>query len=250
MKGLGKDLALVAFGLLLGVGYTALAQTLRLEATVGVSQHALAPEGSWHYSGFPTNNKLLAGSYTVGLQWMPIKRDVWSFGLRGGYADLGKVKANNEFPIHEDWTNKDARVNPSCNKTTLDGCTGRFEGQGTTRGIYLGIVAERDFGGGVALGGELGAYHYKASWKARNVMVLDDYRDEFKPLVWDGFVWNEADSKHTTPYIGAHARWHYLLIAGRIYGNVHASRSEVNPGFIGMTDGIVWSFLVGLSLPL
>lgn len=237
-------------GIITAIGITSQAQSLRLELSAGISKHALAPEGTWWYSGFDTNAKLVTPGYTAGLLWTPIKKGDWLLGARVGYADLGRVRATNSFPVYEDGTHRDARVNPSCNRTTLEGCTGKFDGSGKTKGWYLGPAFERDFGGGVALGGEIGVYRYRSAWVAGNVRIEDGNGGEFIPPAFDGFTWNSANGEHTTSYVGANARWNYLYVYARRYSMVHASQVEVSHDFIGMTSGPVWTVMVGLSIPL
>lgn len=219
------------------------AQT-RLEIAAGFTKHKLAPEGAWHYDGFETDTRLLVGSYAVGLLWTPIKAGDWLIGARGGYANLGKVHAMNSFPIFERGPG-DARINPVCDRATLYGCTGRFNGTGTTKGWYLGPAIERNFGS-VAVGAEAGAYIYHSNWIARDLRVVDGGQ-EFIPPMWEGFVWDSAKGQHITPYVGANARWNNFFVSGRYYSQVHAARTELHPDFIGMTSGPVWSVMAGLS---
>lgn len=236
-------------GLIGGLGAVGHSQTLRLEATTGVTKHHLAPEGAWHYSGFETNNKLLVGSYQVGLLWLPIKSGDWSLGVRGAYADLGKVRASNSFPVIEDRSSADARVNPICDRSTLHGCTGRFDGIGKTKGWSIGPALERDFGGGVSVGIEAGAYIYWSNWRASNIRVVDG-RDEFTPPMWQNFTWDSAKGQHVTSYVGGNARWHNLFFSARLYSQVHAADTAKCNDCIGMTSGPIWSAMAGISIAL
>lgn len=230
-------------GGLTGAGQT---QTLRLELGAGIADHTLAPEGSWWYEGYETKTKLTTPSHQVGLIWTPIQRGAWSIGGRLGYANLGTVQSWNSFPIFEDYSDKDHRVNPNCNKENLHGCVGAYNGQGKSSGYYLGPVIERDFSG-VALGAEFGGYRYKSAWTADSVRGVEP---DGTPFCAFGGDWDAARAYHWTSYIGAHARWQWLQISVRRYSNVHASRAEVDPMFVGMTSGPVWTVLAGLSIPL
>ena len=221
------------------------AQTLRLELGAGVATHQLAPEGSWWYDGFQTKTKLLTSAYQVGMLWTPIKSGAWSFGGRAGYANLGTVQSWNSFPIFEDGSHRDSRVNPNCNKHTLEGCVGAYNGQGKASGYYFGPAAERDFGGGVAIGGEVGAIKYKSAWTADQVRGVES---DGEPFCAFGGDWDYARGYHWTSYIGAHARWQWLQISARRYSSVMASRAEINPMFVGMTSGPVWTVMLGASI--
>lgn len=249
IAGAGVLLILEAALILCGVAMAQIGwsnQAPRFELTTGFTKHKLAPEGAWHYEGFETDTKLFVGSYQAGLLWLPIKHGDWGYGFRIGYADLGKIRASNSFPIYEDYSNADARVNPVCNRSTLEGCVGKFDGEGKTRGWYIGPAVERDFGGGVGIGLEVGAYIYHSNWTVGNLRVVDG--DEFVPAVWEGFKWDSAKGQHITSYVGANVRWQNLFIAGRYYSQVHAARTDLNPAYIGMTSGPVWSLMAGISV--
>lgn len=234
-------------GLITAVGITSQAQSLRLELDAGVAGHTLGPESSWWYKNYTTNTKLLTSAYQIGALWTPIKSGAWSYGGRVGYANLGTVQSWNSFPIFEDGTQRDNRVNPNCNRQTLEGCIGAYNGQGKASGYYLGPVAERDFGGGVALGAEIGVYRYKSAWTVDSVRAVDG---DGEPFCTFGGPWDYARGYHATSYIGAHARWEWLQFSARMYSNVHASRVDVHKDFVGMTSGPVWTLMLGLSIPL
>ena len=219
----------------------------RLEGNIGLATHQLAPEGSWWYEGFDTKTKLVTGSYSLGLLWTPIKSGSWSYGGRAGYANLGTVQSWNSFPIFEDGSHRDSRVNSNCNHSNLEGCVGAYNGQGKASGYYFGPVAERDFGGGVAIGGEIGAYKYKSSWTADSVRAVETNGE---PWCVFGGDWDLARGHHWTSYLGAHARWEWLQISARRYSSIKASRTDAHPDFVGMTNGPVWTVMVGVSVGL
>lgn len=223
------------------------AAPVRVELGVGIARSSLAPEGSWWYDGFDTKTKLTTLSHKAGLMWAPLKSGAWSYGGRVGYANLGTVQSWNSFPIFEDGTRRDSRVNPNCNHSNLEGCVGAYNGQGKASGYYLGPVAERDFGGGVAIGGEIGAIKYKSSWTADSVRAVDA---NGQPWCTFGGDWDLARGYHWTSYIGAHARWEWLQFEVRRYSSIGASRAEINPMFVGMTSGAVWTAQVGVSIQL
>lgn len=245
-----KQSLLVLSGLLVGyiggMGAIGHSQTLRLELNAGIATHALAPEGSWWYEGFDTKTKLTTGSYSAGAIWTPIKRGDWTFGGRVGYANLGTVQSWNSFPIFEDGTHRDARVNPNCNHANLEGCTGAYNGQGKASGYYLGPVAEKNFGG-FSVGGEFGVFKYKSSWTADSVRGVDA---NGQPWCTFGGDWDLARAEHVTSYLGAHLRIDWLQVSARRYSSVIASRASVDPMFVGMTSGPVWTVMVGASIPL
>lgn len=233
-------------GILGGMGAIGRADGLRLELGAGVSRYSLAPEGSWWYDGFDTKNKLVVRSYQAGLAWLPLKSGAWSYGAKVGYANLGTVQSWNSFPIFEDGTHRDSRVNPNCNRSNLEGCVGSYNGQGKSSGYYFGPAVERAFGGEVSLGAEVGVYSYKSSWTADSVRGIENGE------VWCAFGgdWDLARARHVTSYLGATARWEWLQLSARRYSSVHASRAEIDPMYVGLTSGPVWTVMVGLSIPI
>lgn len=240
--------ALLGFlGGMVAVGHS---QSLRFEMGAGLTQHQLAPEGSWWYDGFDKHTKLLVGSWKTGFLWTPIKSGEWDFGVRGGYADLGKTKAENSFPVFEDGSSRDARVNPNCDHATFSGCVGRFDGQGHTKGWYLGPALEYHLLPDMTLSAELGAYVYRSDWIAKSFRIVDPAGGDFTPVVMQGVVWNNAKATHVTPYIGGGFRFMWFTLDARFYNQVHASNMAVNKDFIGMTSGPVWSLMAGFSIPL
>lgn len=219
---------------------------LRLEATAGVAKHGLAPEGSWWYDGFETNNQLQTSAFAVGLLWTPWEWRGYRLGMRGGYSDLGTVKANNHFPIYEDGSIHDARVNSNCDRTTLSGCTGKYRGAGTTKGFYFGPAGERDFGP-VTLGAEVGLFMYRSKWVAINARGVDS-AGEFMPAGWDRTQWDQVRNDHGTWYAGVNARWNGWFVSYRHYANVRAADTSKGFEYVGLTSGPVWSLMVGASL--
>ena len=231
-----------------GIFTSAHAEGLRIEAGAGAARYELAPEGSWWYDGFKQDTDLHPGTWHVGLAWFPISRGAWKFGMRGGYADLGIVKATNQFPIYEHGGQADARNNPNCNRDTLEGCTGQFKGRQPTKGLYFGPALERSFGS-FSLGGDVGIFVYRSKWIATDVKGVDA-QGEFVPDAWVGYMQNEMDKTHTTWYAGANAKWKELFLQARRYGAVHAADTDKGPMYIGMTSGPVWTFTAGVSLEI
>jgi hypothetical protein len=233
-------------GLLGGMGAISHSSDVRFEMGAGVARHSLAPEGSWWYDGFDVKTKLTTSSYSFGVAWNPLHSGRWSYGARLGYANLGTVQSWNSFPIFEDFTEKDARVNANCDRETLHGCVGAYNGQGKSSGYYLGPVVERKVGD-LVLGGELGAFRYKSSWTADSVRAVEPNGD---PWCTFGGDWDYARGHHATSYVGAHARWEWVHVSVRRYSNIRASRTDVHKDFVGMTSGPVWTMQIGLSIPL
>jgi hypothetical protein len=220
---------------------------VRLELATGVAKHQLAPEGSWWYEGFQTNVRTRTSAFSVGLLWTPIERGRTRLGLRAGYSDLGRVTADNAFPIYEDWSMADARVNPNCDRATLAGCTGKYHGAGKAKGFYIGPALDRDFGG-LTLGVEGGLFLYRSEWVAINARAVDG-AGEFIPPGWDQIRWDHVRNHHGTWYGGLNARWRGLFVTWRRYSNVRAADTSKGFEYVGMTSGPVWSFMVGASLP-
>jgi hypothetical protein len=220
---------------------------LRLELATGVAKHRMAPEGSWWYEGFETNARIKTSAWSAGLLWTPIERGRLRLGARIGYSDLGRVTADNSFPIYENWTMADARVNPNCDRATLAGCTGKYHGAGKAKGFYFGPAAERDFGA-FTLGLEAGLFLYRSEWVAINTRAVDD-AGEFIPPGWDQIRWDHVRNHHGTWYTGLNARWRGLFVTWRHYSNVRAADTSKGFEYVGMTSGPVWSLMVGASLP-
>jgi hypothetical protein len=238
--------ALLITAALLAASATAHAE-LRLELAAGVARHRLAPEGSWWYDGFPTDVRLRTSAFTAGIAWTPLSWGKTRLGVRAGYSDLGRVTSDNSFPIHEDRSIHDSRVNPNCDRATLSGCNGRYQGSGKTRGFYFGPAVERDFGP-ITLGAEAGLYVYRSHWVAINWRAYDA-AGEFTPPGWDQIHWDHVRDEHGTWYTGLNARWNGLFVSWRHYANVRAGDTSKGPLYIGMTSGPLWSFMVGASLP-
>jgi len=242
---------LVAAGFLAGLSVALTINSysqIRIEGAAGVSKHSLAPEGSWWYDGFEKHTELNTPSWMLGVAYFPGHRSKWNLGLRGGYSDLGTVKASNQFPIHEDFSTADARVNPNCDRQTLSGCTGKFTGRGPTKGWYFGPVLERDFGDWT-LGAEVGAFYYHSKWVATEWKAVDS-QGEFIPDGWLGMQWNQIDKTHVTSYVGASVKWRSVFVLARRYSQVHAADTEKDSQLVGMTSGPVWSVMAGLSLEI
>ena len=215
----------------------------RIEGAYGVCKHSLANEGSWHYDGYEKNMQLRPACYQFGASWLR-QTGAWGTGLRLAYVDLGKVKADNEFPIVEDGGPDDHRVNNDCQYAKTGSyarCKGRFQGEGSTYGISLGPIVERNLGP-VTLGAETGVYSYRSSWVVRDGHVQCTSPDCSMSNTGE---WDYARGTHQTWYAGASARVHWLTVGVRRYANVHASQAAKNPGYIGMTSGPVWQFAVG-----
>jgi hypothetical protein len=228
---------------------------VRLEIGVGTAKHGLAEEGSWWYEGFQVDTKLKTSAFSVGILWTPIEMGKTRLGARIGYSDLGRITANNTFPIYEDWSSSDARVNPNCDRTTLAGCTGKYQGAGKAKGLYVGPVVERDFETGklwlepgkITLGLEGGLFFYRSEWVAINARAVDQH-GEFVPAGWDQIRWDHVRNDHGTWYVGLNARWNDLFVSWRRYSNVRASDTSKGFEYVGISSGPVWSVTIGASL--
>ena len=228
-------------GLLLAVGFTSIASDIRLEAAGGSCQHRLAPDASWSYrewGDYQTKMRLKPNCYQVGLSWLPWQRGATRYGIRIGYVDLGRIKADNEYPVDEQ-----AYFIAKETRTPVNSATARFQGTGGSRGFTAGFAAETPMGA-FHIGPEIGMAMLYARWHVQfpgfGAAVASGCRED----------WACADGWHATWYVGATARYQWLFVSYRRYMNVYTSQSEKNPLFVGPTTGPVDQVLVGISVPL
>jgi hypothetical protein len=210
---------------------------VRLEATAGVCKHGLAPDASWSYrewGNYENKMRLNPACYQLGVSYLPLDWDGVKVGIRGAFIDLGRVTADNTFPVDEPeyFRAKDTR-------TPVRSATGRFHGNGTHKGFSLGLAAEThwlvfDVGaeGGLAL--LRNTWHVNLPGMSAMVGCRED--------------WACADGNQITPYVGVNARYKMFYVSLRQYVSVHASNCEKNGLFIGLTSGSVRQLTAGVSL--
>lgn len=215
--------------------------SLRLEAMGGQCQHRLAPDSSWHYQygGYEINMPLRVRCLQLGLSVMPFGSGDLRWGFRVAYVDLGKIEANNTYPVNEQ-----AYFDAKDSGTEVQSETARFHGQGGARGLTLGLASEYRVWRHLRVGPEFGAAGLYTRWHTQF---------NHAQAVNEGCRTNDwacADGLHWTPYAGLTVRWEWLQVSARRYFNVLTSQSEKNPLFTGPTTGPVDSIMVGLSIPL
>lgn len=213
----------------------------RFEAGVGHCRHQLAPDASWSYrewGNYETKMNINPICYQVGVSYLPVEFDGVKVGFRASLVDLGRITANNSYPVNEQayFLAKDTR-------TAVQSDTGRFTGSGSSRGLTLGLAAETQKSG-LNIGAEVGLALLRNTWRVNfpnfGAANVTGCRTD----------WACADGNQITPYIGVNARWKYLFVSIRQYTSVHASQSEANPLFIGPTAGSVTQMTIGASVPL
>lgn len=215
--------------------------SLRLELMGGQCQHRLAVDASWHYEygGYETNMNLRPKCLQLGISVMPFKYRDLRWGFRVAYVDLGKIIADNTYPVDEleyfHAKDEGREVNSE---------TARFHAQGGARGLTIGLASEYPLWRELQVGPEIGAAGLYTTWHTQF---------NHAQAVNEGcrtVDWACADGLHWTVYAGVTVRWQWLMISARRYFNVLTSQSEKNPLFIGPTTGPVDSILIGLSIPL
>lgn len=216
------------------------AEGLRLEMAGGHCRHQLAPDSSWSYrewGNYETHIQNHPKCYQVGLLWLPHQFDGIKWGYRASLVDLGTITADNSYP-----TNEQAYFLAKATRTAVQSDTGRFYGSGSSKGLTLGLAAERHIFG-LDLGAEVGLALLRSTWHvpdSPHMVTTAHCRGD----------WACADGNQITPYFGVNARWKYLFISVRQYASVHASQSDSNPLFVGPTSGPVVQATFGASLPI
>jgi hypothetical protein len=216
--------------------------TLRFEAAVGQTKYRLSDDSNWHYSFGSTYTQkmgLHAGSYQLGVSWWPEKakyRDT-SFGLRLHWVDLGKYVLDNEYPACEPCYFKAKET-----KSAAPEDKGRFQGQGSSKGLTFGVAAEHKVwklypGAEVGMAALYSTFHTGISHEQA---VGEGCRRDWACA--DGLTW--------TWYVGASLRYERASICIRRYDNVRASNAPENPLWISATSGALRGVYLMYSHPL
>jgi hypothetical protein len=216
---------------------------LRLEGALGRCRHHLAPDSSWSYREWGTyenNMQVQPHCFQVGIVVLPYEWNSVKWGFRAAYVDLGRVTADNTFPLDEPeyFRAKDTR-------TPINSPTGRFHGYGTHRGLTLGLAAEKPMLG-LDFGVEAGLALLRNTWHVNlpGMSAMVGCRED----------WACADGNQITPYFGVNARYKIFYVSVRQYMSVHASNARMNVPhsdlFTGPTSGPVTQVTIGVSIPL
>jgi hypothetical protein len=213
---------------------------LRVEIAGGICKHRLAEDSAWSYrewGDYDTNIRLDPKCYQFGFSYLPFTFKHLRWGIRAAYVDLGRLDADNSYPIDEA-----EYFRAKATRTPVNSETGRFQATGGSRGITLGLAAEYPVGP-LRIGAEIGGAGLYSTWHLdfnHAQAVNEGCRQD----------WACADGWNGTWYIGMTARAEWLFVSLRQYQNVHASQRSDNPLFIGPTTGRVTQVVVGLSVPL
>ncbi len=236
-----RDLALVLFGLILGIGHTAHSQesNTRFELLGGQCKHHLGPDSNWHYGygGYETNVNLKPNCGQVGLSTIPFEKAGWKWGFRGAFVTLGPTDTEITYPVCET-----CYFTAKATGTAVEGETARLQATGRARGLTLGLATEKKFGP-IHVGPEAGIAALYTEWHTQY---------NHAQAVADGCRtadWACADGLKFNPYVGVTARYKWVEVGVRAYFNVRASQAQENPQFVGGTDGNVYAFLAGVSIP-
>ncbi len=221
------------------------AEPVRVEALGGQCKHRLAPDSSWHYQygGYETNMELSMKCAQLGFSFLPYEYRNLKWGYRFNYVHLGHVKADNTFPLDEKEYFRAKETGTQVNSPTA-----RFRGQGSTKGITVGLASEYPVLG-LHVGPEVGIAALYSTWHTD--IAKESWTTYAAPLTGcRADDWACADGWKATIYMGLTLRYGWLSVSARRYENVHASQSEKNPLFIGPTTGPVDTLMIGLSIPL
>jgi hypothetical protein len=217
------------------------AEGLRLEGGLGRCRHHLAPDSSWSYrdwGSYENNMQVQPHCFQLGASYLPFEFGGIKLGIRGAFVDLGRVTADNTYPIDEP-----AYFRAKDSRTTVQSATARFTGYGTHKGFTLGLAAEKEMLG-IHWGAETGLALLRNTWHVNfpgmNATAMTGCRED----------WACADGNQVTPYIGINARYRVFYVSVRQYSSVHASECDKNFQFIGPTAGTVTQVTAGISVAL
>jgi hypothetical protein len=236
-------------------------QDRALEIGVGVCQYGIYNAGSWWDVGYETKNSLTPACGSIGLRKMFMQLGPnWKLGARFAYNDLGTVKTNNVTSVLQDGSVE--RGEP-CDLNTFRGCQGRWQGEGSAKGISAGFVLEDGalcagpFGCGWVPQLEAGALFYRGKWivngSIEGASNSGDLLNNLSPGQWEktsegGARWSRAKGTTTSGYIGMGVRKEAFFVNVRVYNFIIARSNR--PQEHSLFGNAAWQVLAGVSLPL
>lgn len=157
---LGRDIGFLFLGAVLAIVAQGLATELQLE--IGQSRFSPGLEDTFYQSDMHTDNYLRPVAVSIGLadKWKGSER----FGWRIALIAMGNIKARDNNSVNDEWAHRHAGA--LCTHASEDGCTLRFNGEGSTFGILTSLTAEQPLTSGLSLIGEAGLFFFQHHFKA------------------------------------------------------------------------------------
>lgn len=209
----------------------------RLEVLAGQCRQDKIANGIWFQEGYPHSMDFSSNCAQVGFSFLTGSRGAWSFGWRFAYVDLGTMRFDSTFTMHD--TEAALGLDGStCNPVDLTGCLGRGHGEQRSRGLSVGYLTERAIGP-VVLGGDAGLFMYDGRFRASINGVGPAGAPTF------GYVHFDWRGFQVTPYLGATVRYGYLFLQARVYGRVRAAEHGCG-GCSGFANGSARTLQAGL----
>lgn len=217
------------------------AEGLRVELTAGTCRYGKATDGSWWKDNYPAEYDLTVPCGAVHVSSTPWGLGSYKTGWRLGFVDLGRPKATTNVPLID----AEANSFPSgadCFPHSGAGCVGKFQQTGGAYGLTASAIIERSYGK-LTLGAEAGIFYYRSWW-----LVLGEWPAPGTcPACTDRqeFSWDHARGNHGTSLLGLTAEYQGWLLHVRRYSQVYASKTDENPGNIGLIGGALVSVNAG-----
>jgi hypothetical protein len=223
---------------------SARASDLRYEASIGQCKYGKAQDGTWWKDGYQTETDLKTNCGSVGISQMVFDLPHASaLGWRASYVDFGIARAHTFVPVRDDQAN-DFPSGANCDVTNnFSGCVGEYRQSGKARGFTLGPVLEKRFNA-ITVGIESGLYYYYSYWAVDATIPGPGTCPTCAPMPWS---WDGARGWHTTWYVGAQVEYEGLFLRARRFNATYASQAEVNPLFIGLISGPLYSVEAGVQ---
>jgi hypothetical protein len=215
--------------------FSSVAFAQRVEITGGSCRYGHSPDGSWWKEGYESSFNLKVPCGSVALSSTPFGIGSYKIGWRLGWNDLGRPKATTKAPVLDEEANS-YPTGENCNLLTGSGCVGLYRQTGGAYGASLSAVVERKFGG-LTLGGEVGALHYRSWWFVFGEHPAHGTCTNCPPGHQQQYTWDMARGNHTTTLMGLTAEYSGWFLHVRRYSAVYASNAEQNPLYVGLIGG-------------
>lgn len=246
----GRDVKLVALGLLLGIGLTPRADDrprlsfeaapkVTLDAGYADCRHTPSPDGQWYQKDQDGTGRYKAGCGTFGFSGA--LNDDWTVGVH--YVSLGRTRVDAlavAFP-GDDRANMTSDINPrraECSPQFAQGCLYQWHTGSFVRGVNFSLARKLFRIGDVRFDGKVGLYAHRLS---SNAIV--------EPLgCRDNCPWRiqvDQSGERIKPMWGAVAKWKYFYASWEFYEGIGA-HTPVTANIKGRADVKT----IGVSIPL